>query len=196
MSLEDLTVDQLLARAKQTEGSHALFEQLTRNPETREMLQRAMKKANPNLVIPEIDASDKVLAAVAEERKAREKLENEIRERDVRERIERQRAEVKSKYKLTDSDVTEVEKLMLDKENPIPTYDAAARVYVASRTPSTPTPASLAHDRTFQMPEKDVWGKGIGNPAQLNKIAMDEAYAAWGDIRGGKVAGLGPAVGN
>jgi hypothetical protein len=39
------------------------------------------------------------------------------------------------------------------------------------------------------MPEKDVWGGGIGSPAKLNKIAMEQAFAAMNEIRGGKVAG-------
>jgi hypothetical protein len=46
------------------------------------------------------------------------------------------------------------------------------------------------------MPEKEVWAGGIGSPAKLNKIAMDEAYNAMGEIMSGKVAGVGPARAN
>lgn len=190
--LEDLTTDQLLARARELEGSEATLRALTSNPKTRETVQRALKTLNPNLVIPEIDAKDAVLAQVGESNKRVEKLEQQIQERDIRDRIERTRAAVKDKYRLSDEDMTGVEKLMVDPENPIPTYDAAARVYLASRQSSTPTPASFAPP-TFQMPEQDVWGKGIGNKAALDKIAMGEAFNAWNEISSGKVPGLGGA---
>jgi hypothetical protein len=197
MSLEDLTTDQLLARARQTEGSQTLIETLSRDPRTREMLQRAMKTINPALVIPEIDATDKVRAEIAERDKRIAALETQQLERDAAQRVRDRREAIKVKYRLTDADVAEVEKLMTDKDDPIPTHDAAARVYLASRTPSTPTHSSAGPiDRTYQMPEKDVWGPGIGNPAKLNRIAMDEAFSAWNDIRAGKVSGLGPASAN
>lgn len=195
MSLEDLTTDQLLAHARVTDGSHRLLNQLLSDPASREMVQRQLKKANPALVIPEIDAKDSVLAELGVERAARQKLEGEILQDKVRARLEGQRAAVKTKYQLSDADMIEVEKLMTDAENPIPTYDAAARVHKASKASATPTFASIAPP-TFDMPETDVWGKGIGNKAALDKIAMNEAYAALNDIRSGKVAGLGPASAN
>jgi hypothetical protein len=192
VSLEDLTTDQLLARAKELEGAETTLRALTSNPKTRETIQRALKTINPNLVIPEIDAKDSVRAEIDTERQERIKLQNQIQERDIRERIEKQKAHVKGQYRLTDEDMTGVEALMIDKENPIPTYDAAARVYLASRQSATPTPASFAPP-TFSMPEKDVWGKGIGNKAALDRIAMGEAFNAWNEISSGKVPGLGGA---
>jgi hypothetical protein len=39
------------------------------------------------------------------------------------------------------------------------------------------------------MPTKDVWKSGIGNNANLNKVAMKLGYDAWNEIRAGKVAG-------
>lgn len=191
-SLEDLTTDQLLARARELEGAETTLRALTSNPKTRETIQRALKTINPNLVIPEIDAKDSVRAEIDTERQERIKLQNQIQERDIRERIEKQKAHVKGQYRLTDEDMTGVEALMIDKENPIPTYDAAARVYLASRQSATPTPSSFAPP-TFSMPEKDVWGKGIGNKAALDKIAMGEAFNAWNEISSGKVPGLGGA---
>jgi hypothetical protein len=192
MSLEDLTTDQLLARARELEGAETTLRALTSNPKTRETVQRALKTLNPNLVIPEIDAKDSVRAEIDTERQERIKLQNQIQERDIRERIEKQKADVKAKYRLNDEDMTGVEALMIDKENPIPTYDAAARVYLASRQSATPTPASFAPP-TFSMPEKDVWGKGIGNKAALDRIAMGQAFEAWNEISSGKVPGLGGA---
>ena len=97
-----------------------------------------------------------------------------------------------TRYGLTEEDMPKVEALITDKDNPIPTYDAAARVYKASVQSATPTPAHFVPP-TFQMPENDVWGKGIGNPAKLNQVAMEESYKAFNEIMQGKVAGLGGA---
>lgn len=189
-SLEDLSVDQLLAHAKGQDEKLALFEALGKNPETRETLQRAIKKLKPDLVIPEIDSHDKIRAEMEPRDKKIEELEGKILERDIRDRLERQKAEVKAKYRLTDADFDAVEKIMVDEK--VSSYDIAARLYRASSTPSTPTPASYSIP-TYEMPEKDIWGKGIGNKALLDKIAMNEAASAMSEIMSGKVAGLGPS---
>lgn len=186
-SLEDLTVDQLLARAKELEASAALTNDLLRNKETRSMVQHAIKKIRPDLVIPEIDSQVAIDAKFAEMKKDSDDLRRQILERDTRERLERERTAARDKYGLSDADMLKVAELMVDKDNPIPTYDAAARVHKASTTPSTPTPANF-QPPTYTMPEKEVWGTGIGNPAKLNKIAMDQAFAAFNEIKSGKVA--------
>jgi hypothetical protein len=191
-SLEDLTVDQLREAAAQFQASHNVLTALTRDPATREVMQRAIKKMNPEVSIPELDARDQVRTELENTNKKLTTLENQIQERDIRDRITRQREAVKTKYQLDEAQLLEVEKLMVDNDNPIPTYDAAARVFLASRTSATPTPASYVPP-TYQMPEKDTWGGGIGNPAKLNRIALEESYKAWGDIRGGKVPGLEPS---
>lgn len=189
MSLEDLTVDELRAHAAKLESNSNLMTSLLTNPKTREMVQRALKTANPNLVIPEIDSRDSLREEIKAEREERLKLERSIQESAIRTRIEGNRAAIAKKYDLSEADIGEVEKLMIDPENPIPSYDAAARVYLASRTSALPSPATF-NAPIFTMPESDVWGKGIGRPATLNRIAMDEAYKAWSDIVGGKVPGL------
>jgi hypothetical protein len=38
----------------------------------------------------------------------------------------------------------------------------------------------------FEMPEKDIWKGGIGNKQALDKIALNEAYAAWNEVVGAK----------
>jgi len=191
-SLEDLTTDQLLAKARELEGLAGVANKLLANKETRPMIQRALKKLNPELVIPELDSQDATDARFKELLDSNKALETRMIERDVKDRISLQRSEIKSKYDLTDTDVGEVEKLMVLPENAGMSHDAAARVYKASRVSATPTPASFAPP-TYDMPEKDVWGAGIGNPARLNKIAINEAFKAFGEITNGKVAGNGSA---
>lgn len=191
MSLEDLTIDQLrelAGRAQAMEPSFNLVQQLAKDPEARTMFQRYMKKKNPAMAIPEIDSEDRVMAALKAETDAREKLEAKIREDQIRERVEREKKDVIARFNLTDDDVKAIEKRMLksdDNPDPLPPrYDWAAQLYLNSRTPSTPTPASYMPP-TYSMPEGKVWGKGIGNAAELNRIAMKTAYEAWDEVRPG-----------
>ena len=194
MSLEDLSIEQLRAlagKAQQMEPAFNLVNQLSKDPEARTMFQRYLKKKNPTLSIPEIDSEDRVMKALSDEKEAREKLEAKITEDRARERVEKERSDTITKYGLTEEDIKAIEKRMIrSDENPDPLpprYDWAAQLYINSRTPSTPTPASYMPP-TYSMPEGKTWGKGIGNAAELNRIAMDEAYRAFADIKGGKVA--------
>ncbi|MBA0087605.1 MAG: hypothetical protein HRJ53_21685 [Acidobacteria bacterium Pan2503] len=194
MSLEDLSMDQLrelAGRAEKYAPAHNLVEQLGKDPDMRLALQRWAKKKNPTLSIPEVDAEDRIQAALKEEREAREKREAKLTEDEARRNIEAQKRAVIEKYHLTADDVTAIEKRMLksdDNPDPLPPrYDWAAQLYMNSRTPSTPTPSAFLPP-TYSMPEGKVWGKGIGNPAELNRIANDQAALALQEIRGGKVA--------
>jgi len=191
-SLEDMTVDQLLAHAKGLETQKNTFQQLMQDPGIRETVQRGLKKLNPSLSIPELDARDSVREEIKTEREARIKLENDIRERDIRARLEKQRADIKSEFKLSDEEVLEVEKLMTREADPIPSYRSAAQVFRAMSQSAKPTPAIYSAP-TYDMPEKDIWGKGLGNKNALDKIAMTQAFDAWNEIASGKVPGLGAA---
>lgn len=188
-SLEDLTTDQLLAAARQWQGQAALVEQLAKDPKTRLELQRLVKTVKPDAVFPELEAREAVRSEIEVEREARKKLEEKILEREVKDRLERQRAQVRDAYKLTEADMLEVEKMMVDPdpEKRMPTYDTAARVFAASKTQATPTPAVL-NPPTFDMPDAKDWKAGIGNPAKLNQIGLTQAFAAWNEITGGKAA--------
>src|SRR5208337_2063296 len=157
-TLEDMTVDQLLAHAKSLEPKASFFDAINKNPETRETTLRMLKKVNPSLAIPEIDAKDAVMAAVGTQNENISKLERQIMERDARDNVRDRRAAIREKYKLTEDDVTNVEKMLVDEKEVNLTHDMAARLYVAQRQSAVPTPASFMPP-TYQMPEKDVWGK-------------------------------------
>jgi len=171
-----MTTEQLMESTK-------LFHSLLNSPDTREQTLRLIKKKS-GTSIPEIDAKDSVLAEVQVERAERQKLEARIQEREIMDRIEKERLRVKNDYKLSDSDVIEVEKLMTDKDAPIPNYAAAAKVYNASKQIAAPTSSAL-QPKTWDMPEKDIWAAGIGNKQQLDKIAINEAYKAMNEFRAG-----------
>jgi hypothetical protein len=198
MSLEDMTVDQLLAHAKGLEPQANLLKALTADPATREAMQRLIKQKFPSTSIPEIDAKDSVRAEIKTERDARIALENKIREDEIRRRLTDQRKAVMSEHNLTEADMLEVEKLMTREVDSIPTYNGAALVYKASRQSALPTPSTFVPP-TFEMPDKDTWAGGMmsnapgggGTKARLDRIGMNEAYKAMNELFGGKVPGLG-----
>lgn len=188
MSLEDLTTEQLLAHARAGDERNRLFNSLLNSPDTREDALRLVKKANPTMPIPELDSTSKLEARLAEERKAREDLEKKVQEDQIRDRIDRERARCMKKYELTEAEISEIETtIMMDKEAPIPHYDAACKVYKASKVQATPTPAVMTRPK-WEMPEKDVWKEGIGNRMRLNQIADEQAYVALNEIRAGRRA--------
>jgi hypothetical protein len=202
MNLEDLTVDQLLAQAKLMQGQAAAFNSLTSNPETRETVQRALKKINPKLSIPEIDAKDAVRDEIKTEREKREALERKIMENEARDNVRERRAAIIKKYSLTDADVEAIEKLMVEDKEVNWTHDAAARVYLAQRQSATPTPASFSPPTyTLSEGKDDPFAKammgnapgGGGAKSRLDRAGMNAAFDALNDIFGGKVPGLGSA---
>jgi hypothetical protein len=189
-SLEDLTTDQLLAYAKNAQGAVDIVSELGRNQETRSSFQKLIKQVRPDAPIPELDAEAKLEKRLAEEASKREALEQKLLEREARESVEAQRKKIMEKYHFSESDMAEVYKLVTheDPEQRIPTLPGAAAVYHASKQNSTPTPASLT-PRTFEMPDASEWQGGIGNRAQLDKIAIKAAYEAANEFRSGKVLG-------
>src|SRR6266446_5285365 len=166
-SLESMTTEQL-------QESTRLLHTLLNSPDTREDTLRLIKKKN-NVPIPELDAKDAVMGELKKEQDARIALEARLQERDIMERIAKEREKVKQTYQLNDTDVAEVEKLMVDKDAPIPSYAAAAKVYKASKQIAETT-THLLKPNVYDMPEKSIWAPGIGNKAALNKIALEEAY--------------------
>jgi len=187
-SLEDLTTDQLLERARQLERTSDMLQGLLKDPELRQTTLRGLKKLNPSLPIPEIDAADTVRAELEAERQKRAELEDRVRRNEITQSIKEDEARIRQRFGLTDADVVEIKKLMTDEHQPIPYWDRAAEFYVAQRKVAEPTPTSIAPP-TYEMPDKDIWGKGIGNNAQLNKIAMEEATRALNEIRTTGLAG-------
>lgn len=193
-NLEELSVEQLrelAVKAQAYEPAYKLVQTMASDPEARAAIQRWHKKRNPNASIPELDQEDRLMAKLAEETRAREALEEKLRLEKITRDMEAERAQVKERYKLSEEDLKAIEKRMIksdDNPDPLPPrYDWAASLYVASRTPSTPTPSSFMPP-TLTMPDGKTWGKGIGNPAELNRIALDKAFEAFNEIRGGRVA--------
>lgn len=187
MSLEDLTPNELLAHAKTLEKNSGLFTTLINSPDTREETLKLLRKKNPNMPIPELDAKAAAEKALEEERKERQALEARVRENEIRDRIDKERERVKKKFELTDKDMEAVEKIMTREDAPIPHYDAAATVYLAEKRMATPTTSAISPP-VFDMPEDKEWKKGVGNPPELNKVALKKAFDVWNEVRGGAKA--------
>jgi hypothetical protein len=186
-SLEDMTTDQLLAHARRLEEQTQSFARIAQDPTAKEAMQAAAKKINPNLSIPEYDAKVAVNSAIEAEREERRKLEQRLMEREAKETIRERRESIRKKYSLKDADIEAIEQLILENKAEQWSHDTAAQMYLASKRSATPTPASYAPP-TYSMPEKDVWGPGIGNKSMLDKIAINQAFEAFNEIKSGRVA--------
>jgi hypothetical protein len=173
-TLEELTPNQIMQLAGMTH-------QLANDPATRADYLRLVKKRNPNVPIPEIDAVDHVNGQIDALKADNEKLRQERQEEKLVAAIEKKRASVIAKHKLTDDQMTEIEKLMVEKH--LPDYDTAAEFFTMQNKVAAPTPSSIANP-DWKMPDSAVWNKGIGNKQQLDKIAREQAYAAWNEVKG------------
>lgn len=172
-SLENLTMEQIQDSARTLHG-------MLNSPATRDLTLRAIKHNNPNAVLPELDTKMEFAKQLQAEREERLKLKEEMQIDQINRRIEKERQTIKDKYSLSDNEVLEVEKLMVDKEAPIPSYEGAAKVYRASQQSAVPTTSHISPP-IYEMPDKDIWAAGIGNRQALDKIAMSEAYKVWNE---------------
>ncbi|MBV8648468.1 hypothetical protein [Paludibacterium sp.] len=165
---------------EQLQGIVNLGESLVNNPQTREQFLRLAKQANPNLQIPEIATKDSFQTELQKEREARLNLEKQIQERDIRENLQKTRANVQSKFKLNDEQMSSVETLMVEKQ--IPSYETAAEFLVNQQKAAAPTINRTTDRPMITMPDAAIWSKGVGDKSKLNNIAREEAYKAWDEI--------------
>jgi len=172
-SLEGMTPEAIAGLALLAKG-------LTSNPGTRERFLKMAKEAHPNMSIPEVDIPFRIDNAIADERGKREALENKIRENEVREEVRRKRDALKASKKLTDEDVVEVEKLMLEKG--INNHETATEYMLAQRQSAKPTPFNGFGSQQVPKPDTKDFG---GNIAQW---ARNEAAQTINDIRTGRIA--------
>lgn len=104
---------------------------------------RLIKKADPNRAIPEIDAEDRIMSAVAPLQEENKKLREEIEQREVLNGLKAKRANAERllKEKGLSVDVSAVEKLMVEKglsshDTAIEFLELNSRVSAPKSTPS------------------------------------------------------------
>lgn len=168
MSLEDLSFEQRDQMA-------ALMRELSDNPATRKEILRLTKKVKPDLVIPEIEIEDTTQSYI-------QKLEARLAERDAKDReqeamrdLESRRAKLMKKGLVQDeSEVEEVEKVMLEKG--ITNHEAAAEYWQWMKQSAAPTPSGYNPSAV----SKFDLGKYYKNPVGA---AREEAAKALQELR-------------
>jgi hypothetical protein len=168
-SLEDLSPEQI-AHLRQR---NALLDGLLTDPETRKQTLRLLKKKNPTMNVPEIDAEEAVTAALAADRAERE-AENKLRaEQRAQDAVRDQRRAVVALGLISEAEIPDLEKFMQDNE--VVSYEKAARLYRTAKK------AEVATARPDGGPGVDLpTGKGLWrNPV---KYAREQAALAVNDI--------------
>ena len=168
MSLEDLSLearDELAALAKK----------LADNPKTRKEFLRLTKSVNPDLPIPELEIEDRTTTALDQMRAENESIRAKLREKEAMETLEKRRnALMKKGLVQSDDDISQVEKVMLDKK--IADHETAAEYWNWMKQSAEPTASS------YQPNTMSKWdlSKFMKNPVGA---ARDEAFKALHELR-------------
>jgi hypothetical protein len=168
MSLENISLE---ARDELA----ALSQMLAENPETRKDFLRMTKKVKPDLPIPELDMEDYTRKAVGQSEARVQQLEAKLRERDAVEELQKRRQGLMKKGLIqSESEIEEVEKIMLDKK--IHDHETAAQYHSWMKQAAIPTSSGYNPSPVKQFDLNRYWK----NPAGA---ARNEAMNALNDLR-------------
>jgi len=132
------------------------------NPKTRKQFLKLTKEVSPGTPIPELDTESQVEARLAEEREARQKLEEKIDQTELKRNLSEARKRTMETYELSDEDMTKMEEMIGKKELPAD-YKWAAQLYRQQIQDDAPTtygssgwgPAELpAHEGLLEDPHR------------------------------------------
>lgn len=150
-----------------------LAKSLSDNPKTRKQFLGLMKSADPTMNIPEIDIPNQVGTALNEGLKRLQAMENKLSENELRADITKRRNSIVKSGLVTEEEVSEVEKLMLEKG--ISSHETAAQFFASQKQSAAPTPGSFGQPL---MPKPDLKAMG-GN---INQWARSEATSAMAEL--------------
>ena len=168
MSLENISLE---ARDELA----ALSQMLAENPETRKDFLRMTKKVKPDLPIPELEMEDYTRKAVSQSEERVQQLEAKLRERDAVEELQKRRNALMKKGLIqSESEIEEVEKIMLDKK--IHDHETAAQYHAWMKQAAIPTSSGYNPSPVKQFHLSRYWK----NPAGA---ARNEAMNALNDLR-------------
>jgi len=168
MSLEDMSFEQRDELA-------LLMRQLAENPATRKDVLRLTKKLKPELPIPELDIEEHTQNAVSLSNKRVEELEAKLRERDALNDLEQRRNKLMKKGLIqNESDIEEVEKVMLEKG--ITNHEAAAEYWQCMKQSAAPTPSGYNPSAINKFDLNKYWKNPVAG-------ARDEAAKALNELR-------------
>lgn len=168
MSLENISLE---ARDELA----ALSQMLAENPETRKDFLRMTKKVKPDLPIPELEMEDYTRSAVSKSEQRVQELEAKMRERDAVEELQKRRNNLVKKGLIqSESDIEEVEKIMLDKK--IHDHETAAQYHAWMKQAAVPTSSGYNPSPVKQFDLNRYWKNPVG-------AARNEAMNALNDLR-------------
>jgi len=168
-SLEDNDLEREMA---------ALTRDLSNNKETRNEFLRLTKKVRPDLTVPEVEIEDRIATIESKSTEKIRELENKLREKDSLDELNRRRRSLLDKKKVEKiDDVTEVEKIMLEKG--ITNHETAADYWSYMRQAATPTPTGY-NANVMDKTARETLSKYWKNP---QVAARDEASKALQEIR-------------
>jgi hypothetical protein len=168
MSLEDLSLE---ARDELA----LLARQLAENPATRKDFLRLTKKNRPDMPIPELEIEDASTKHYERAEARVQQLEAKLRERDAIEELGKRRNRLMTKGLIqNESDIEEVEKVMLDKG--ITNHEAAAEYWQWMKQSAAPTPTGYSGNTMNKFDLSKYWK----NPVTA---ARDEASKALTELR-------------
>ena len=168
MSLEDMSFEQRDQMA-------LLMRELSDNPETRKEILRLTRKVKPGLVIPELDIEDHTSSAVSKVYQELEQMKSQKREDDAVNDLNKRRMSLIKKGLIRDeSEIEQVEKIMLDKG--ITNHESAAEYWDWMKQSAVPTPTGYNPSAVAKF---DL-GKYYKNPVMA---ARDEASKALNELR-------------
>jgi hypothetical protein len=144
---------------------------LSKDPAHRRELNKLLKKADPTIRIPELDAEEAIQSTIDSKLKAHEEevkaLQKRLIERDAQDAVERQEAKLRrAPYNLTRDDIDEVKKIVSEKnkDGELISLETAAQFYIARRTPiGSSRPVATPFSTRGQRPKND-FRKELRNP--------------------------------
>ena len=167
MSLENLSLEQRDELA-------GLMQQLADTPETRKDILRLTKKIRPGLNVPELEIEDHTNSALQQMRAENEAIRAKLQQKEAVENLEKIRHSVVKKGLVSEDEIPEIEKLMLEKK--IADHETAAEHFRWMKQAAVPTPTGYNPSAIRQFDLGKYWKDPRG-------AAQQEAVRAFADLR-------------
>ena len=202
VEVDEAEVQKLKAERDQAVAHKLLLDKLGSSPKTRRQILSLIKELDPNVQIPELDATKPLEDKIA----ALEKLVRERGDKEAKESEEQQKRTAAAKAEkhfedgkkllkkagFTDEGIGNVEKFMADRG--LVDYEAALALWEKDHPRDEPVmPANFGRDLGLFSPPKDnPWAdavklpKGRGQDMALRKAQNDEINAWFRETRGAR----------
>lgn len=175
MSLEGKSPDEIQALAELAQSLHD-------NPKTHHGFMVLNKIANPQLPVPEVDIPAGVQGVLKPLLERMDKQDIQHQERETRERIKENRTAAIKKTGITEEEMTEVEKLMV--ERGIPDHTTAAEFYTLQKRSAEPTAEATAPRRPGTMPYGAPEMPKLETGQNMRQYTYHTAYDVIDQLRG------------